>query len=1107
MAFVEWLNEFQVNTGDADLAGVSDPQIIGLSNGNILVAWTETGTNGVGTTDGTDVIGKIYNSEGGLVRDSYRINTSRSVDNESDFDLAPTNDGGFILVYVDNDGANSRVTWERKDSTGNNQATRDIASETGDGDFDNPQVVVNNVNNSSFVTFTDLDVGGIFNPDDDDIRAVRLDSAGTIITAEFDAADNNGDDQRENASAINTNGELVTAYRDVDDGSVIVEVRSTSGAFQHRAVVDSNGTPLDPQVTTLRNGNIAVSWTDDGGDVNRAVYNSNLGVVLGKTAIDNVDANESAIVALTDGDFVVIYDDDSASNRLVARRFNSDGSSDGGAVIPFPSAATQPEIGITADGRVLFTWIASGNVLTSIWDPRGTTINTSDFDAPPLNFVDGDLIQGGVGATTINGDSGTADTIIGRAFNDTINGGSDNDTIDGNGGNDTLNGDAGNDTIDGGTGNDTINGGTGVDDISGGAGADTIIVSNGHNIDNVAGGSGTDTLDLSDITSASGAVNINLNTGSWTGLGGTRTLSSIEVIEATQEDDTVTSTFGNQTINLNGGDDTLIHGDGQFIDDIDGGSGIDLLDLSDELTDGVTINENAGTWSGLGGTRSFSSFENVNGTQADDNIFVDTGVSIINGNGGNDTIRAGFSEDTVNGGAGNDTFVVTGNEFIDNTDGGSGTDTLDHSGLASSYSGADVNFDTGIITSTRTSGGTVTVASIETYLDNDEGNTITDRSGAMTIVAGGGNDTVIENTSGGTDNFDLGAGNDTLEIQNDGIFGDVFEGGAGIDTADFSAIAYSSTDLVVIDLQAGTVSDGFGGSEVLSGFENVIGSQGQETIIGTAGDNEIDGRGGIDTIMSGDGEDIVFGRGGSDDISLGLGADFALGGGGNDTIRGGNGGDDVQGGAGADMLFGDAGNDEILGGSGGDTIEGGTGNDTIDGGNAADTIFGGAGNDVITGGGFTDFLRGGANQDTISGGGSADEIYGDDGGDILFGNNGADFISGGTGADTLNGGAANDELRGGGGADFLLGSTGDDRLYGDGGGDTFQFRANHGNDRIFDFQDGVDVIEFDIGSINDISDLSFNNVFAGVDIDYGSGSIRVLGLSESDFSNADFVFI
>lgn len=268
------------------------------------------------------------------------------------------------------------------------------------------------------------------------------------------------------------------------------------------------------------------------------------------------------------------------------------------------------------------------------------------------------------------------------------------------------------------------------------------------------------------------------------------------------------------------------------------------------------------------------------------------------------------------------------------------------------------------------------------------------------------------------------------------------------------------------------------------------------------------GTSGEDTITGTSGDDNFELLGGNDDFTGLAGDDTALGQGGNDTLRGNGGDDTLSGGSGSDSLIGGGNNDTIDGDEGSDTILGGGGNDSLFGGNARDSIDGGSGNDYLNGEGFTDTLLGGTGNDTMFGGGSSDTLYGEENDDELFGNNAADFLDGGSGNDVLNGGKSNDELRGGSGNDSLLGSTGDDRLYGDGGADVFQFRANHGTlDRIYDFQDGVDTIEFNINSVDDISDLTLTNVFSGVDIDYGSGVIRVLGLSEADFSNADFAFL
>ena len=55
---------------------------------------------------------------------------------------------------------------------------------------------------------------------------------------------------------------------------------------------------------------------------------------------------------------------------------------------------------------------------------------------------------------------------------------------------------------------------------------------------------------------------------------------------------------------------------------------------------------------------------------------------VINGQGGDDLITPGRGRDIVNAGAGNDTIVATiGDGFFDVYNGGSGTDTIDLSGI------------------------------------------------------------------------------------------------------------------------------------------------------------------------------------------------------------------------------------------------------------------------------------------------------------------------------------------------------------------------------------------------------------------------------------------
>lgn len=149
----------------------------------------------------------------------------------------------------------------------------------------------------------------------------------------------------------------------------------------------------------------------------------------------------------------------------------------------------------------------------------------------------------------------------------------------------------------------------------------------------------------------------------------------------------------------------------------------------------------------------------------------------------------------------------------------------------------------------------------------------------------------------------------------------------------------------------------------------------------------INGGPGDDTLIGSAGDDMIFGNGGSD---------FILADKGNDQI---------QGNAGDDALFGENGNDTIHGGSGDDQMSGGDGNDKMSAGSGDDFAAGGNGNDILSGNAGIDTLRGNDGNDTIRGGEDTDFLLGENGDDRLSGEAGEDFLFGGTGTNQLTGGA------------------------------------------------------------------------------------------------------
>lgn len=129
--------------------------------------------------------------------------------------------------------------------------------------------------------------------------------------------------------------------------------------------------------------------------------------------------------------------------------------------------------------------------------------------------------------------------------------------------------------------------------------------------------------------------------------------------------------------------------------------------------------------------------------------------------------------------------------------------------------------------------------------------------------------------------------------------------------------------------------------------DRLSGNDGDDTLKGGLGNDNLLRGDGADTLFGGEGNDQLNGGAGNDHIWGGLGNDRIVGGDGNDSVSGGFGDDRILGNDGNDILSGDEGNDQIFGGAGDDTIDGGLGNDMINGGPGQDTLTGGLGADTF----------------------------------------------------------------------------------------------------------------------------------------------------------------
>jgi Ca2+-binding RTX toxin-like protein len=183
--------------------------------------------------------------------------------------------------------------------------------------------------------------------------------------------------------------------------------------------------------------------------------------------------------------------------------------------------------------------------------------------------------------------------------------------------------------------------------------------------------------------------------------------------------------------------------------------------------------------------------------------------------------------------------------------------------------------------------------------------------------------------------------------------GDRIFGGAGVDTVAFFGGSSNATRSVDLQTPGSFPSNNF----VLSGIENLTGTNGGDLFRGDGAANLLSGLSGNDSLYGRDGNDSLLGEAGDDLLSGGNGGDLLVGSTGNDTLSGG---------AGDDLMFGDSGDDILRGGAGDDEMWGGDGLDTIRADVGADLVYGGADNDIILAHAGVGLVDGGTGTDTNS---------------------------------------------------------------------------------------------------------------------------------------------
>ncbi|MDP2831692.1 MAG: calcium-binding protein [Pseudomonadota bacterium] len=476
--------------------------------------------------------------------------------------------------------------------------------------------------------------------------------------------------------------------------------------------------------------------------------------------------------------------------------------------------------------------------------------------------------------------------------------------LTGNGLGNALTGDYGNNVLDGGAGADTLAGGYG-DDTYGVDNAGDVVT---ENLDE-----GTDTVQSS-VDWSLGANVENLTLTGHEYIAGTGN-DLANVLEGNDVDNTLFGLAGNDTLKGGAGYDYLDGGAGA--DRMEGGTEDDGYYV-DDMGDVVVENAGEGDWDWIETTlNNYVLSDNVEalglawgagnltgtGNAANNWLYGNDGSNVLTGLDGNDELDGSTGADTLIGGKGDDSYVVDNAGDVVTELAGEGTDKIIVQTLATYTLGATIEngerWSTGtlygnalnnVLTGSYANDALVGGAGNDTLNGSYGYDWMVGGAGADQLNGGDGGDWAVYGGSSQAVSIDLALNtahggeaegdtfsgmehlfgsnyNDTLvgDATNNTLQGskgnDLLDGGAGTDTAAY----YSDTGGVLVDLAAGTATDGYGGTDTLLNFENIAGSNvGNDLLYGNAANNSLSGGGGNDALQGRAGNDYLDGGAGND---------------------------------------------------------------------------------------------------------------------------------------------------------------------------------------------------------------------------------------------------
>jgi Ca2+-binding RTX toxin-like protein len=805
------------------------PAVAALTDGRFFVVWEDLAGDG----DGSAIKGQVFTAGGDKSGEAFTINTS-TADDQSDPTVTALANGDAFVTWTDYDGATSDIYSQ----------VLDVQSYVGDGSAET-------VYGGSLADHLDGGAGAdvLFGRGGDDVfEAVTPDDLAEDV---FDGGD--GIDTLDlddyvlqlfappvllGANGTVTSVEVINLHGPTAGvGINAVELAIPLANSSSDGTVTVNGARAQDFIHGERINNADIALHLNGGDGNDYLYGGAGGDTLdGGDDEDTLEGNggDDWLEGGGQNDTLI---GGSGFDYLFGEQGDDymEGGSGGDTYFVDSAGDVVVETFDPLIGSGVFDYVSSTIDYTlGAYVERLGLEGSADIDGTG-NDLD-NFLFGNSGDNVLSG-LGGVDDINGFEGADYLYGGSQGDKLDGGADDDHLFGEGGVDTLTGGSEDDVLDGGTGADIMAGGTGDDTYIVDNAGDVVTELNNEGTADLIMSSIGRVLPAYVENLILTGTANIYGTGNLQD-NMLVGNAGNNTLTGVTGADYLKGAGGNDVLWGGaDG---DTIDGGEGIDTAVYTGSY-EGVYADMSINLYFGGHATGdTLTGVENLIGSSYDDVLVGYTGTNVLTGAAGNDALFGAFDDDTLLGGKDNDT--LTGGTGADVLNGGDGTDTASYLTAAA---GLTVNLSTG--TGTGDAQGDTFIS-----IENLTGSGFTD------TLVGDGNANVLDG-GGGIDTLQGLLGDDTYVVDNtaDVVVENANEGN---DTVNASAHFVLSANVENLVLQGTADLQGYGNGSV-------------NALTGNTGDNILNGEAGADTLTGLAGNDaFIFdaGEAGGDAV-----ADFA----------------------------------------------------------------------------------------------------------------------------------------------------------------------------------------------------------------------------------------